>query len=35
MSDIKEIYHGIFVLPNDRDTLRFVCRKFSTDPIEN
>ena len=33
--DIKEMYHQIFVSPKDRDALRFVWRKFSTDPIED
>ena len=35
MGDIKEMYHQIFVSPKDRDALRFVWRKFSTDPIED
>ena len=35
MGDIKEMYHQIFVLPKDRDALRFFWRKFSTDPIED
>ena len=34
MGDIKEMYHQIFVSPKDRDALRFVWRKFLTDPIE-
>ena len=29
------MYHQIFVSPKDRDALRFVWRKFSTDPIGN
>ena len=33
MSNIKEMYHQRFVSPKDRDLLRFVWRKFSTDPI--
>ena len=35
MGDIKEMYHQIFVSPKDRDALRFVWRKFSTNPIED
>ena len=35
MGDVKEMYHQIFVSPKDRDALRFVWRKFSTDPIED
>ena len=33
--DIKEMYHQIFVSPKNQDALRFVWRKFSTDPIED
>ena len=29
------MYHQIFVSPKDRDALRFVWRKFKTDPIED
>ena len=35
MGYIKEIHHQIFVPTKDQDVLRFVWRKFSTDPIEN
>ena len=35
MGDIKEMYHQIFVSPKYRDALRFVWRKFSTNPIED
>ena len=35
MVDVKEMYHQISVSPKDRDALRFVWRKFSTDPIED
>ena len=35
MGDIKEMYHQIFVSPKDRDALRFIWRKFSTDPIKD
>ena len=35
MGDIKEMYHQTFVSPKNRDALRFVWRKFSTDPIED
>ena len=35
MGDVKEMYHQIFVSPKDRDALRFVWRKFSTDPIKD
>ena len=35
MGDIKEMYHQIFVSPKDRDALRFVWLKFSTEPTED
>ena len=35
MGDVKEMYHQIFVSPKDRDALRFVWHKFSTDPIKD
>ena len=35
MGVIKEMCHQIFVSPKERDALRFVWRKFSTDPTED